>query len=65
MHPTVDIVCLNYHLFKLSNTDSVQARFPNVQAKDIKATMAQKCKYLRLPKKKRSAPSQDVEADEE
>ncbi|XP_028398153.1 uncharacterized protein LOC114521811 [Dendronephthya gigantea] len=32
--------------------DNVQKKFPGVASKAIKATMAQKCKYLRLVKKK-------------
>ena len=35
--------------------DTVQKRFPDATSKAIKATMAQKCKYLRLPRRKGNA----------
>ena len=41
--------------FSNNLADTVQKRFPEATSKAIKATMAQKCKYLRLPRRKGNA----------
>ena len=58
-------VCTHHNKVVNCFADSVRKKFPDATPRAIKATMAQKCKYLRLRKKKSSSKTTDDETMEE